>query len=79
MKGQKQSRVDKLEKDLLRITKLLEAFVKDYNNTKTLAFGTLETIKQFKEYGKAIETLKEKSSQENGSAKEAEAGGEDSN
>lgn len=59
MKTQKQSRADQLEKKLEAQTRILQFILGEIGNIKTLAFGTLETIKLMPGYNESIEKLKE--------------------
>ena len=59
MKTQKQSRTDQLEKKLEAQTRILQFLLGEVGNLKTLAFGTMETIKLMPGYNDAIEKLKE--------------------
>jgi archaellum component FlaC len=67
MKGQKQSRVDNLEKRIAAITRILQELINDVNNTKTIALGVHQTIKEMPDYGEAISKLKEKAVEESSS------------
>jgi cell shape-determining protein MreC len=60
MKGQKQSRVDNLEKRMAAVTNVLQQLINELNNVKTISMGTLQTIKEMPNYDKAIEKLKKK-------------------
>lgn len=51
----------------------IQFLMQENKQLKDLSVGTLETIKQFKEYDGAIEKLKEKMVEEAGKAKEAES------
>lgn len=70
MKGQKQSRVDNLEKRMAAVTNVLQQIINEVENTKTLAFGMHETIKEMPDYEEAIEKLKEKAAGEPGEGEE---------
>jgi hypothetical protein len=70
MKGQKQSRIDNVEKRLAAMTRVLQELINEVQNTKTLAFGTHETIKAMPDYEEAIEKLKEKAAGEHGEGEE---------
>lgn len=70
MKGQKQSRVDNLEKRMAAVTNVLQQIINEVENTKTLAFGMHETIKAMPDYEEAIEKLKEKAAGEHGEGEE---------
>ncbi len=67
MKGQKQSRVDNLEKRIAAITRILQELINDVNNTKTIALGVHQTIKEMPDYEEAISKLKEKAVEESSS------------
>ena len=60
MKGQKQSRVDSLEKRMAAVTNVLQELINELNNLKTISIGTLQTIKEMPDYNEAIEKLKKK-------------------
>jgi len=60
MKGQKQSRVDNLEKRIAAVTNVLQQLINELNNVKTISMGTLQTIKEMPDYDEAIEKLKKK-------------------
>ena len=60
MKGQKQSRVDSLEKRMTAVTNVLQELINELNNLRTISIGTLQTIKEMSDYGEAIEKLKKK-------------------
>jgi len=60
MKGQKQSRVDNLEKRMAAVTNVLQQLINELNNIKTISMGTLQTIKKMPDYDEAIEKLKKK-------------------
>ena len=64
MKGQKQSRVDNIEKRLAAMTRVLQELINDVQNTKTIALGVHQTIKEMPDYEEAIEKLKEKAAGE---------------
>ncbi len=70
MKGQKQSRVDNLEKRVAAITRILQELINDVSNTKTIALGVHQTIKEMPDYEEAIEKLKEKTAGELSSEQE---------
>jgi len=59
MTKQKQSRVDLLEKKIEALIRVVQQILDENAYLKDLSIGTLETIKQFKEYDAAIEKLKE--------------------
>jgi len=60
MKGQKQSRVNNLEKRMAAVTNVLQQLINELNNVKTISMGTLQTIKEMPDYEEAIEKLKKK-------------------
>ena len=60
MKGQKQSRVDNLEKRMAAVTNVLQQLIDELQHTRTLAVGSLQTIKEMPGYNEAIEKLKNK-------------------
>jgi len=78
MKGQKQSRVDNLEKRMAAVTNVLQQLINESENLKTMVFGQQEILKQFNEYEKAIEVLKEKATAELSEAEKAGSNREDS-
>ena len=59
MTKQKQSRVYLLEKKIEALIRVVQQILDENAYLKDLSIGTLETIKQFKEYDAAIEKLKE--------------------
>ena len=73
MKGQKQSRLDNLEKRMAAVTNVLQHILSEVANLKDLSVGTLETIKQMPDYGEAIQKLKEKVAEEPGAGTPADA------
>jgi len=75
MNGQKQSRVDNLEKRMAATTNVVQQVINELSYLKDLSIGTLETIKNMEGYEQAIEKLKEKMVAESGKAKEADASG----
>jgi hypothetical protein len=66
MKGQKQSRIDNVEKRLAAMTRVLQELINEVQNTKTIALGVHQTIKEMPNYEEAIEKLKEKAAGEHG-------------
>ena len=60
MNGQKQSRVDNLEKRMAATTNVIQQMINELSYLKDLSIGTLETIKNMEGYEQAIEKLKEK-------------------
>ena len=75
MNGQKQSRVDNLEKRMAATTNVMQQLINELSYLKDLSIGTLETIKQMSGYEKAIEKLKEKVATESGKTEEADTSG----
>ena len=78
MKGQKQSRVDNLEKRMAAVTNVLQQLINESENLKTMVFGQQEILKQFNEYEKAIKVLKEKATAKLSKAEEAGSDRKDS-
>jgi len=58
MKGQKQSRIDLLEKKIQALIGVVQQLLDENAYLKDLAVGTLETIKQMPDYEEAINKLK---------------------
>ena len=59
MKGQKQSRVDLIEKKIKAITNVMQDIMNDMAQMKDLSIGTFETIKLMPDYDEALDKLKE--------------------
>ena len=78
MKGQKQSRLDNLEKRMAAVTNVLQHILNEVANLKDLSVGTLETIKQMPDYGEAIQKLKEKVAEKPGAATSPDTDGKNS-
>jgi len=78
MKGQKQSKIDLLEKKTDALIRVVQQLLDENAYLKDLSVGTLETIKLMPDYDKAIEKLKEKAVAESREGEEATASGEDS-
>ena len=78
MKGQKQSRIDNVEKRIAAMTNVLQALIKEIDNLKTMVFGQYEIIKQLEGYEDAIEKLKKKVAEEPGKTEKADTSGADS-
>lgn len=76
MSAQKSSRIDLAEKKIEALIRVVQQILDENAYLKDLAVGTLETVKQFKEYEEAIENLKEKMVKETSEAKEANTGRE---
>ena len=60
MNGQKQSRLDNLEKRMAAATNVIQQIINELSHLKDLSIGTLETVKNIEGYEQAIEKLKEK-------------------
>ena len=75
MNGQKQSRVDNLEKRMAATTNVIQQVINELSYLKDLSIGTLETIKNMEGYEQAIEKLKEKVVAESGKAEEVDTSG----
>jgi hypothetical protein len=73
MKGQKQSKVDLLEKKVEALIRVVQQLLDENAYLKDLSVGTLETIKLMPDYDKAIEELKKKAAAESSKAEEAKA------
>jgi len=78
MKGQKQSRTDALEKRMAAMTRVLQELINEVQNTKTIALGVHQTIKEMPNYEEAIEKLKKKVAEEPSEGEEALSCGTDS-
>ena len=59
MKGQKQSRVDLIEKKIKALTNVMQGIMNEMAQMKDLSVGTLETIKLMPDYEEALNKLKE--------------------
>lgn len=75
MTGQKQSRVDLLEKKTEALIRVVQQLLDENAYLKDLSVGTLETVKNMESYEQAIEKLKEKVVAESGKAEEADTSG----
>jgi len=51
------------------MTNIIQQLIQESTNLRTLSFGTLETIKQMPGYDKALEKLKEKTTEKNNEKK----------
>lgn len=60
MKGQKQSRIDNLEKRMAAVTNVLQQLINELNNVKTISMGAMQTIKEMPDYDEAIDKLMKK-------------------
>lgn len=78
MKGQKQSRVDSLERRMAATTNVMQQIINELENIKTMIFGQQEILKQLEGYEDAIEELKKKVAEEPSEGEEAFSYGETS-
>ena len=70
MKGEKQSRVDLLEKKIDALVRVVQQLLDENAYLKDLSVGTLETIKLMPNYEEAIEELKKKALEESSKGEE---------
>ena len=70
MKGQKQSKVDLLEKKIDALVRVVQQLLDENAYLKDLSVGTLETIKLMPDYEEAIEELKKKALEESSKGEE---------
>ena len=70
MKGEKQSRVDVLEKKIDALIRVVQQLLDENAYLKDLSVGTLETIKLMPNYEEAIEELKKKALEESSKGEE---------
>mgnify|MGYP000261563473 CR=1 FL=1 len=70
MKGEKQSRVDLLEKKIDALIRVVQQLLDENAYLKDLSVGTLETIKLMPNYEEAIEELKKKALEESSEGEE---------
>lgn len=73
MKGEKQSRVDLLEKKIEALIRVVQQLLDENAYLKDLSVGTLETLKLMPNYEEAIEKLKEKAAAESSKGEEVNA------
>jgi flagellar biosynthesis component FlhA len=73
MTGQKQSRIDLLEKKTEALVRVVQQLLDENVYLKDLSVGTLETIKLMPDYDKAIEELKKKATAELSEAEKTKA------
>ena len=78
MKGQKQSRIDSLEKRMAATTNVMQQVINELENIKTMIFGQQEILKQLEGYEDAIAELKKKVAEEPSKGEEAFSYGETS-
>ena len=76
MKGQKQSRIDSLEKRMAATTNVMQQVINELENIKTMIFGQQEILKQLEGYEDAIAELKKKVAEEPSKGEEAFSYGE---
>jgi cell shape-determining protein MreC len=60
MKGEKQSRLDNVEKRMAAMTNVMQQVINELAMIKDLSVGTLETMKLLPDYKDALEKLKQK-------------------
>ena len=60
MKGQKQSKVDLLDKKIKALINVVQQLLEENSYLKNLSVGTLEAVKLMPGYDEAIEKLKQK-------------------
>ncbi len=78
MKGQKQSRIDSLEKRMAATTNVMQQVINELENIKTMIFGQQEILKQLEGYEDAITELKKKVAEKPSEGEEAFSYGETS-
>ena len=75
----KESKLIEMRNKVETLGGVANQLIREINNIKQLAVGTLETIKQMPEYDEAIKKLKEQAIKESSKTKEADATGKTSN
>jgi beta-phosphoglucomutase-like phosphatase (HAD superfamily) len=70
MRGEKQSRVEVLEKKVEALIRVIQQLLDENAYLKDLSVGTLETIKLMPNYEEAIEELKKKALEESSEGEE---------
>jgi len=75
----KESKLIEMRNKVETLGGVANQLIKEINNIKQLAVGTLETIKQMPDYDEAINKLKEQAIKESSKTKEADATGKTSN
>lgn len=60
MKGQKQSKIDLLDKKIKALINVVKQLLEENSYLKNLSVGTLEAVKLMPGYDEAIEKLKQK-------------------
>lgn len=73
MKGQKQSKVNLLEKKIEILAKVVQGLSQQMEHVTNLSIGTHELTKQMPDYEEAIEKLKKKTAEESSKAEEVKA------
>ena len=75
----KESKLIEMRNKVETLGGVANQLIREINNIKQLAVGTLETIKQMPDYDEAIKKLKEQAIKESSKTKEADATGKTSN
>ena len=70
MKGQKQSKINLLEKKIEILAKVVQGLSQQMEHITNLSIGTHELTKQMPDYEEAIEKLKKKTAEESSKAEE---------
>ena len=78
MKGQKQSRIDALEKRMAAVTNVLQQLINENDRLSTMVSGHHQVLKQLPGYEDAIDKLKKKVAEEPSEGEEAFSYGETS-
>jgi predicted ATP-grasp superfamily ATP-dependent carboligase len=73
MKGQKQSKINLLEKKIEILAKVVQGLSQQMDHITNLSIGTHELTKQMPDYEEAIEKLKKKTAEESSKAEEIKA------
>jgi predicted ATP-grasp superfamily ATP-dependent carboligase len=73
MKGQKQSKINLLEKKIEILAKVVQGLSQQMEHITNLSIGTHELTKQMPDYEEAIEKLKKKTAEESSKAEEVKA------
>ena len=74
----KESKLIEMRNKVETLGGVANQLIREINNIKQLAVGTLETIKQMPDYDEAIKKLKEQAIKESSKTKEADATGKTS-
>ncbi len=75
----KESKLIEMRNKVETLGGVANQLIREINNIKQLAVGTLETIKQMPDYDEAIKKLKEQAIKESSETKETNATGKTSN